>query len=80
VDRRESPFEHAGRGVGDARVDVVVLLEGVEGGRGVRVLELVGGGLIDGGRGGPRGGVRLVARVETACIEAEIPFAHVRDA
>lgn len=62
--------------VGQARVDVAVLLQGEEVRRVVSVFEDEGGGLVDGDRAGSVLGVGGAARVQCAGAEAESVFSH----
>jgi len=57
-------LEHVGGGVHQAGVDVAEFLESEEAGGVVRVVEEVGGGLVDGDRAGVGGGVGDLAGVE----------------
>ena len=63
-------------GVGQARVDVAVLLQGEEVCRIVSVFEDEGGGLVDGDRAGSVLGVGGTTRVQCAGSEAESVFSH----
>ena len=63
-------------GVGQARVDVAVLLQGEEVRGVVSVFEDEGGGLVDGDRAGTVFSVGGTARVQCAGSEAESVFSH----
>ncbi|MGY4500494.1 hypothetical protein ACVWYH_004425 [Bradyrhizobium sp. GM24.11] len=67
--RREPLFQHAGGGVGDARIDVAGALQVEQRRRMIGILEHVGRGLIDRHRAGAGRGIRMLARMQAQGLE-----------
>ena len=76
LEGRDARCDAVGRRVGEARVDGAQLLQG-EAARGLRgVFEGVGGGLVDGQRGGAGGGIDVVSGVNLLGFEGPVVGGH----